>query len=497
MKISEMMNKLAQHYILTQVQLKTDPIIDSVQIYTAQQARYDLHTLYIGQVKAGAPLKLLNLTAAGDWNQAIVRCPCVTQTKEQTILANQGLIALFNTANGLLAQERQQTNQMDVILQWSLNHDYQTVMDVAATQLNNTLMVIDQNYRVLAYSHTFPFPDPLWQRNIDQGYVETDFIRGIQKISSQTATSPQNSYRFPCPDSAYQRLVAQLYFKQQAVGYIVMFNDQQEFTTTQKQLLPQVGQVISDLLGQTSIFKDHQITVKGQLLADALKGVNENAIRANAEIINYAFPKRMCLLAVKSFNQAQTQQQLRQQFPKALTVFYQNRLIALLPLALSGTTINWQKLQQTLQAQLIVSNTYTDFFATQQHYQLIRQVEKLNLRLEKQAQIVFCRDYYFTLLLTQAEQYQDLTAFKDPNIQCLAEYDQHNQTTLLATLAQYIDCGGNQTKTAQKLFIHRNTLLNRLRKITTLTGMDLKESHHWFDLLFGLKLQQYLTHPAS
>lgn len=495
MKISEIMHKLAHHYILSQIQIKSDTIIDSIQIYTPQQGTYELHTLYIGQIQLEAPLKLLNLAANGAWNQAVVRCPCVSNTK--SVLADQGLIAVFNTANGFLAQERQQTNQLDTILQWSLNHDYQTVLNVAAKQLNNTLMVIDQNYRVLAYSRTFPFPDPLWQRNIDQGYAELDFIHGIQKISHQTPTSSQSSYRFPCPNSTYQRLVAQSYFKQQAVGYIVMFNDQQDFTILQKQLLPQIGQIISDLLGKTAIFKDHQITVKGQLLADVLRGVNQKAIRVNAKIINYTLPKQMRFLAIRSFNPAQTVRQLRKLFPQALTVFYQNRLVVLLPLNLSAPKINWQQIQQKLQSQLIISEAYTDFFATPKHYQLIQRIEKLTLQLEKQQQIVFCRDYYFTLLLAQAEKSQDLTVLRDPNIQHLHQYDQQNQTALLSTLAQYIDCGGNQTKTAQKLFIHRNTLLNRLRKITALTGLNLKESQHWFQLLCGLKLQQYLKYSGG
>lgn len=46
---------------------------------------------------------------------------------------------------------------------------------------------------------------------------------------------------------------------------------------------------------------------------------------------------------------------------------------------------------------------------------------------------------------------------------------------LMETAMAFLQCNLNQSKTAQKLFIHRNTLLYRLRKIKEITGLDLTQ----------------------
>ncbi|MFC6169510.1 PucR family transcriptional regulator [Loigolactobacillus jiayinensis] len=484
MKYSELLHKLAKKFILTKIQVAQDNEINMIQIGTGNQN----HILYIEQSATGA-LKLVS--SGGD--RALVRCPCGGQAS--TNLSNQAVVVLFNEANQLLAVEQQQEVQFTEVLQRSLTHDYQDVIDFVAKQLKNTLMIIDDNYRVLAYSRTFPFPDPLWQQNIDQGYSKLDFIRGIKKMLVQTETSAQGSYRFPCPASTYQRLVARLYFQHELVGYIVMFNDQQEFSLNQRQLLPRVGQVLSNMLGKAAAFKDYQVSVKAQLLNDLLEGININAIKVNTQVINYQVPSSMCLVVLKA-QQHLTQlcQKMRTQFPAALVVVYQERVVALVPgelPTLKKTT--WLQLQQQLQCQVIVSNCYRDFFATKAQYVIARHAEKLSLQLQDQAQLLFCRDYYFAIMLDRIKQRDVLTAFIDPSVQQLHEYDLVNQTELMATLAQFINCGGNQTITAERLFIHRNTLLNRLNKIKLLTGLDLKDSQLWFQLECSLQMQQLLA----
>ncbi|MFD0898081.1 PucR family transcriptional regulator [Loigolactobacillus binensis] len=487
MKYSELLHKLAQKFILTAIQIRQDDDINAIQIGIGKQP----HTLYIEQAATG-PLKLLNYITQ-QTNEAVVRCPCAAQS--EVSLSNQALIALFNYANELLAVERQQEVQFEHILQRSLGHDYQDVIDYAAQQLNNTLMIIDDNYRVLAYSHTFPFPDPLWQQNIDQGYSRIDFIRGIQKMLAQTTTSAQASYRFPCPASQYQRLVARLYFQHDLVGFIVMFDDQQPFSAAQRQLLPRVGQVLSNLLGHAAAFKDYQVSVKAQLLNDLLEGINVNAVKVNTQVIGYTVPRSMCLVVLSAKTElTQLCQKVRTAFPEALVVVYQERVVALLPGALTALKkITWAKLQQQLQCQMIISNCYNDFFATKAQYVIARHAEKLSLQLQDHAQVLFCRDYYFAIMLDRIKQRDVLTAFIDPGVQQLREYDLANQTELVATLAQYISCGGKQTMTAERLFIHRNTLLNRLHKIGYLTGLDLKDSQMWFQLECSLQMQNLLT----
>jgi sugar diacid utilization regulator len=57
----------------------------------------------------------------------------------------------------------------------------------------------------------------------------------------------------------------------------------------------------------------------------------------------------------------------------------------------------------------------------------------------------------------------------------LITYDVEHGTDLLLTLAVYLDQGGSYAATARALFVHRNTLGYRLRRITEISGHDMSD----------------------
>jgi DNA-binding PucR family transcriptional regulator len=55
----------------------------------------------------------------------------------------------------------------------------------------------------------------------------------------------------------------------------------------------------------------------------------------------------------------------------------------------------------------------------------------------------------------------------------LDEYDREHGGDLRRTLATYLACGCNASKTAGELYLHRSGLLYRLRRIESLLGLNL------------------------
>ncbi|BDF06232.1 PucR family transcriptional regulator [[Clostridium] hylemonae] len=60
------------------------------------------------------------------------------------------------------------------------------------------------------------------------------------------------------------------------------------------------------------------------------------------------------------------------------------------------------------------------------------------------------------------------------SIRCLQEYDEENNTELVHTLLGFLEHKFNVSETAKALYIHRNTLINRLNKIKELLYNDLE-----------------------
>lgn len=74
----------------------------------------------------------------------------------------------------------------------------------------------------------------------------------------------------------------------------------------------------------------------------------------------------------------------------------------------------------------------------------------------------------------------------------LIEYDHINKASLLNTLETYLQENCNQARTAEKMFLHRNTLKYRLQKIEHLLGCDLKNLNNCSYYDIGFKIRNLL-----
>lgn len=79
----------------------------------------------------------------------------------------------------------------------------------------------------------------------------------------------------------------------------------------------------------------------------------------------------------------------------------------------------------------------------------------------------------------------NLSAFRGLVVPLL-DYDHKRGSDLIRTLSVYFDTGTNASETADRLFLHRNSLLYRLERIQELTGLDLKEPEARLALQLGL-----------
>ena len=71
----------------------------------------------------------------------------------------------------------------------------------------------------------------------------------------------------------------------------------------------------------------------------------------------------------------------------------------------------------------------------------------------------------------------------------LAAYDEQRHTRLLATLEEFLRRRGNISATAEALWVHPNTLRQRLRRIGELTDLDLRDDD-WLEIEIAVKLVQ-------
>lgn len=126
-------------------------------------------------------------------------------------------------------------------------------------------------------------------------------------------------------------------------------------------------------------------------------------------------------------------------------------------------------------------------------YRQAAQALELGEQLDSNAKSVYLySDNRIYHELTNHYSRADMQDLYNSQIGLLDIYDQKNQSQLIKSLETYIQNGQNVTKSAQELFIHRNTMFYRLDQIKELLHVDLNNINTIYMLQTGLYIRKIL-----
>lgn len=86
----------------------------------------------------------------------------------------------------------------------------------------------------------------------------------------------------------------------------------------------------------------------------------------------------------------------------------------------------------------------------------------------------------------------EVQAMVDGRLGVISRYDDEHRTELVRTLEVFVSSNGSAEQSAEALFIHKNTVLQRLRKIADLSGLDLHSYSDLTDTVMVLQWKKFL-----
>ncbi len=124
-------------------------------------------------------------------------------------------------------------------------------------------------------------------------------------------------------------------------------------------------------------------------------------------------------------------------------------------------------------------------------YQDAQQAVDLACRLETDEPL-YIGDLGVYQLILRLDDRETLLAFATNMLGPLLDYDERNRADLIKTLEAFFTCHGNLSKTAEKLIVHRNTLLYRMNRISEIADMDLNRPETRLGVHLALVIRQLL-----
>lgn len=97
-------------------------------------------------------------------------------------------------------------------------------------------------------------------------------------------------------------------------------------------------------------------------------------------------------------------------------------------------------------------------------------------------------NYTFDYLMQQCTVQYPAIEVTAPALNMIRKMDEEKGTDLYESLKIYLELGGNASQSAEKLYIHRSSLMKRLNKIEKVTGIDLENADTRLYLMISYQL---------
>lgn len=505
MEFSEIISALSKTVNIEQKVCAPAPRLLDVALLDGTQRSFDSHTLYVGfpeQLSAGERPAQCILAGSGADMDYEGFCCCA-------ILPPQELFAAFNQCRGLLEGVGRKQLYEELIRRSLQGDTIAEILDASAIQLGSSLVLVDQDYRVLAHSTSVPVPDKLWKEHIRRGYCSYDFIRAVRDMGlAERATISNVPMEVTCSESPFRKFSYRVAPGGDYAGFLLMVTkdtvgqSQHAITPTLLELFSVIGQAFTYILSTTSPQLLARRSDYQTLLYDLLIGAPPMELAARIEGLRFA--PRMVAISVepthflcKGYPKEHLAEKLKGALPGTHVTYHESRIAALVPIQENPDLQPEQWSDLCLfacgeQVRVGVSNPFSQVGQFSGFYAQARSALDLSRQLGHEQSVCRYRDYQFFDLLEHFSDRQKLDVFCHPALELLRRYDRENETELLRTLREYLRQGCGMRHTAQALFIHRNSLSYRLERIAELTQLDLSDPQIRFYLQISCCIEEYL-----
>lgn len=418
------------------------------------------------------------------------------------LVDEDNLFTIFNDTRALIETTSSKGIFEELTELADKTHSIEAVIDAASIRLGNSLIFCDMNFKIIACSATVPVLDPLWTENITQGYCSYEFISGVKELKSTKNTSlTTDAVEVTCPQSPYRKLTSKVFHNQTQIGFLLTIEGEKQFLPIHFEMLGTISRVISYTIAYYSPGLFEGNTLYNELLYDMLIGTPSKEI--TPKLTKLHFPSKMQVLFIRLTRYMGAQyldnficKRLRFLIPGTHATFHKKGIVAVIPLKKEeeGESELLELLKVLCQNEHIrigISNSFSSIENFVTYFEQAYTAYELGQKLRAEETLCRYQDYQIFHLFSEIKNPNQLGSYCHPALSSLRLYDHKNSSELYKTLCVFIDKGCNIKFTSESLYIHRNTLVYRLNRITELCQLDFTDVNTVFLLRLSFLIDRY------
>lgn len=378
-------------------------------------------------------------------------------------------------------------------------NNIQQLIAQGASLLENPIAVFDPHYYTVAYSDTRGIQDEVWLAGKQRGYCLFEYaamLHGLDHIREHST-----SFEIFDDFGPHRRRISPLISNSVTIGYLTVLEYHHRLEEIPDDLYDLViGAITKELAVEQAIKQSQQTDSAEFFLVNLLNSEFANRMLYEQRVLGTEFEQdrqyRLLSINMSAFQSKVTGEkhfkaQLSALFPKAWTVFHRQYVILLFDCGNYRISEKWEELvSECLKKYGLFagcSDMFSDLYSIRKHYHHAVTAEMLARKLGHPATIAQYDAYKLWALAYSIEAKGRMQYLSAPLVR-LWQADQESGGEYVKTLFAFLESGERLEKTAQKLHIHRNTVVYRVEKMKERFGLDFDSTYYNFQNYIGCML---------
>ncbi len=482
--------------------------------------------IYVGTYSAGMRFlkhcppepALTFFLSAEDANQTNITNSC----SHNVIISALDIFDIYNRINIVLSNYRCWAHTL--MEARCAGKNLNEILEIASGMIQSQIYILNPGYKIIAKNGTVYFRDALSQELEEYGYLtfETSLkLNKADRASSAAYHFSNSKTAVSSSDICYQKLylahvtyhICRITRDGKTLAFALLPENPATLNIDLKHLLEDLSDIIADSLFD----KQKHLTEQNLLFTTFLDDIVEERLTDQSEIQNRSsfltYPlKDFCSFIVVQFDVSHVSyhcilQQLQTIFPKTNMVFYQENIVILYSQEnrpQGKLDFDYDKLAAILEK----CNGYAGISHPSRHrarfrtlYLLATAAIRIGKTLHRKTlskRLFLYEDYsmYYIIDLCaqkyiETHHHNDLIYLIHPSIMKICRYDAEHHTNLRDILYYYLLCGCNLGRTAQTMYMHRNTVLNKLNKINEIAEIPLEDGYTQQRMIISCLIVRY------
>lgn len=376
--------------------------------------------------------------------------------------------------------------------------DISTLINRMAEYVGHSLVITDKGFRVMGYSTTYPVTDPVWEHIVEKGYCSFEFIQALKVlVPDYQKIKTSDVFLVECSQSQEQKFVSALLYEGNLLGFLIMLDNRNPVLEGQKAVLPELGEIIVQVLKRSQGFQ----RLFGNVLENALKELieTENVTRAEERVAvsGFEFPEKLICLVfflqeTESVNMEYVLHAIRENYRFIVCTASGGRVYGVMAEWKETFALAIPEALEKVIERIGIGPVASNVSEALRGLKLAARTCEITRQIKPEERVCYYKSVCFYNLLLSCGDRDILRCNLHPGLKLLKEFDMKNEGDLFETLHRFLENDCSVAKTAQELFIHRNTLNYRLGKIKELTGINYHNAQEKFVLMCGYRIWEIL-----